>query len=90
MRQKTAARTRKHQQASSPQQSGLIAGKNNAPQSGTPRCALDNHSHRTACVSAAGDSPGGETGVRRQDGHRQAHNLKFLQNVRAPPAANAG
>jgi len=57
MRQKTAARTRKHQQASSPQQSGLIAGKNNAPQSGTPRCALDNHSHRTTRGSAAGDSP---------------------------------
>ena len=50
MRKKTAAPTRKHQQASSPQQSGLIAGTNNAPQSGTPRCALDNRSHRTNCV----------------------------------------
>ena len=50
MRKQTAPRTRKHRKASPPQQSGLIAGENNAPQSATPRSALDNRSHRTSRV----------------------------------------
>lgn len=47
MRKQTAPRTRKHQAASPPQQSGLIAREKNAQQSATPPCALDNRFHRT-------------------------------------------
>ncbi len=56
MRKKTAPRTRQHQAALPPQQSGLIAREKNAPPSATTRSALDKRSHRTHCVSAAGDS----------------------------------
>ena len=47
MRKKTAPRTRKHQAASSPKQSGLIAREKNATQSAVTKCALDNRFHRT-------------------------------------------
>ncbi len=47
MRKKTAPRTRKHQAASSPQQSGLIAREKNAMQSAVTKSALDNRFHRT-------------------------------------------
>jgi hypothetical protein len=46
-KKKTTLRTRKHRQASSPQQAGLIAGEKSVPQSVGTRCALDNRSHRT-------------------------------------------
>lgn len=51
MRKKTAPRTRKHQAASSPQQSGLIAREKNAMQSAVTKSALDNRFHRTAFYS---------------------------------------
>jgi hypothetical protein len=49
-KQKTVPRTRKHRQASPPQQAGLIAGEKNVPQSAGTTCALDNRSHRTVSV----------------------------------------
>jgi len=54
MRKQTAPQTPTHRQASSPQQSGLIVQGEIAQQSATPKAALDNHSHRTDCASAAG------------------------------------
>lgn len=48
MRKQTAPRIRKHRQASSTKQAGLIAPGNTAQQSATPSCTLANHSHRTS------------------------------------------
>jgi len=83
MRKQTAPRTPKHQQVSPAQQAGLIAGKQNAPQSGTPRSALDNRSHRTACSCAASDPPACGSAARAWRRAPQAHKYKFLQSVRA-------
>jgi len=52
MRKQTAPRIRKHRQASSRKQSGLIAQDLLAQQSATPGSVLDNHSHRT-CIGPA-------------------------------------
>ncbi|MEK7731648.1 MAG: hypothetical protein AAB363_07305, partial [Planctomycetota bacterium] len=62
MRKKTAPRTRKHQAASPPQQSGLIAREKNAQQSATTRSALDNRFHRTdrEAVGRGGHCPCGQ------------------------------
>jgi len=72
MRKQTAPRTRKHRTASSPQRSGLIAKGTNAQQSATPRSALDNHSHRTTCKSAAGSQARAHTNLRSAERHRRA------------------
>jgi hypothetical protein len=52
-KKKTVPRTRKHRQASPPQQAGLIAGEKSVPQSAETTCALDNRSHRTVGAKAA-------------------------------------
>ena len=62
MRKKTTApRSREHRRASTAQQVGLIAQGENAPQSAAAKPALDNRSHRTDCVSAAGDPSAART-----------------------------
>ncbi len=52
MRKKTAPRTRKHQAASSPQQSGLIVREKNAMQSAVTKSAFDNRFHRTFQITS--------------------------------------
>jgi len=83
MRKQTAAPTRKHQQASSIQQPGLIAQGKNAPQSATRRSALDKRSHRTTCASPAGDWPAGGTVSKRGRINSRAQTNGFHSNVDA-------
>jgi hypothetical protein len=56
MRKRTAPPPRQQRPAGSPKQtSGLMVRAEVAPRSAKTGCALDNHSHRTTCASAAGD-----------------------------------
>ncbi len=53
MRKKTALQIPGDRKASSNQTKGLVAKGEKPRQSGQEGCVLDNHSHRTVCVSAA-------------------------------------
>jgi hypothetical protein len=87
----TAPRTRQHRQAAPVQQLGLIAGEKSAPQSAAPRCALDNHSHRTVRAQAAAPPRPGAPMINRSIDayggrtYNTTHNTS-TRREKAPPA----